>query len=165
MHISDQNRLENRSRVLQLAAIDMEQTIEAARAIEREIKMQAQGQGQSWQFTRALETAVAVCYWRPFTRSSTMGALDPTGDSPPEHGLCELHWSLESMRNEVYAHTDKSSGRDAAIRAGDEGFALLESWKPLPPHWLPSIIALAEAQRDRFRAEAFEIERKLGRLA
>src|SRR5947208_6607545 len=53
--------LEKRQLVLLLAAIDMEQTIEAARAIEREAEREARvTEEPNVQLVRALETAIAV---------------------------------------------------------------------------------------------------------
>jgi hypothetical protein len=119
------------------------------------------------EFVRALETAIAVCYWRPFTKGS-IGQLDPVDDGPPEAtGFGDLHRALEIMRNRAYAHTDKASGRDADIvepvtERGIAGNALTETWWAFPREWLPDVIALAEGQRERFRAEAFAIQRRLG---
>lgn len=158
-----------RKRVLLLAAIDMEQTIEAARAIGREAEREAAGQESNVQFVRALETAVAVCYWRPFTKGrGGIGRLDPVKDGPSEEsGLGDLHRALKTMRNRSYAHTDKRSGRDADVKdhvteTGVTGGVFDERWWGFPEEWLPNVIALAESQRDRFRAEAREIQARLG---
>jgi hypothetical protein len=155
-----------RKRVLLLAAIDMEQTIEVARAIEREGDREAAGEDVNVQFVRALEAALAVCYWRPFTRSS-IGQLDPVEDGPPEaSGLGDLHRALKTMRDKAYAHTDEASGRDAGVKehvteTGVAGIAFTEGWWAFPREWLPSVISLAKSQRDRFRAEALDIQARL----
>jgi hypothetical protein len=118
------------------------------------------------QFVRALETAIAVCYWRPFTNSN-IGQLDPVEDGPAESTrLGDLHRALQKMRDEVYAHTDKTSGRDAGVRehttdSGITGLAFSEAWWAFPREWLPAVIALAEGQRDRFRADALDIRNAL----
>jgi hypothetical protein len=162
------SQLEKRQLVLLLAAIDMEQTIEAARAIEREAEREARvTEEPNVQLVRALETAIAVCYWRPFT-SSSIGQLDPAGDGPPvESGLGDLHRALKTMRDKVYAHTDVASGRSAGVsehvtESGTEGLAFSEGWWAFPREWLPRVILLAEQQRDRFRTEAVEIQRSTG---
>jgi hypothetical protein len=152
--------------VLLLAAWDMEQVAEAAREIQREGGRDAGEAEPRTQLVRALETAIAVCYWRPFTKSKGMGRLDEKADGPPEGGeLEELHWALKTMRNQVYAHTDEEGGRFALVEddeEGEPGVALFsELWFPLPPEWLTNVITLAEGQRDRFRQEAFTIDQAL----
>jgi hypothetical protein len=147
----------------------MEQAIEAARAIEREAERERAGEESNVQFVRALETAIAVCYWRPFTDSS-IGRLDPIDDGPPESsGFGDLHRALRTMRDERYAHTDKKSGRDAGVRdhvteAGEAGLAFTEGWLVFPREWLPHVIALVTQQRDRFRAEGLELRARLKEL-
>jgi hypothetical protein len=106
---------EKRIRVLLLAAIDMEQAKEAARAIEREGEREAAGKEPNVQLVRALEAALAVCYWRPFTNNS-VGRLDPVADGSSGSGLADLHRTLKSMRDKAYAHTDVQSGRRADVK-------------------------------------------------
>jgi hypothetical protein len=136
----------------------MEQAVEAARAIQHEADREAAGEEPNVELLRALETAVAVCYWRPFTQSS-IGRLDPVADGPSEEsGLGELHRRLRRMRDKVYAHTDEEAGRDVTVRDLGPGTSFItEGWEPLPRDWLPSVIALAEGQADRFRAEALDL--------
>ena len=151
-----------RKRVLLLAAIDMEQTIEAARAIERESDRVAAGEEPNAELVRALETALAVCYWRPFTKSS-IGRLDAVADGPPEaSGMGDLHRTLKTMRDKAYAHTDEASGRVAHVKehvtqSGVSSEVFSESWWAFPDDWLPRVIALAEMQRERFIAEALKL--------
>ena len=66
--------LAKRKRVLLLAAVDMEQTIEAARAIEREGEREAAGEEPNVQLVRALESRARGCYWRPFTNTPSGGS-------------------------------------------------------------------------------------------
>jgi hypothetical protein len=69
------------------------------------------------------------------------------------------------MRNKVYAHTE--TGRDARVHeagAATPGPVFSEAWWEVPPERLPAIVDLAERQRDRFRAEAVEIQRRAGRV-
>jgi hypothetical protein len=165
LDLSERDRLTKRQRVLLLAASDMEQTIEAARAIQREGEQDATGQEPNVELVRALETAIAVCYWRPFTNSS-IGQLDPEGDGPAEATGRELHRTLKRMRDKAYAHTDTASGRDASVKehttdSGISGLVFTEGWWAFPREWLPDVIALAEGQRDRFRAEASDIRQAL----
>jgi hypothetical protein len=143
----------------------MEQAVEAARAIQREADREAAGEEPNVELLRALETAVAVCYWRPFTQSS-IGRLDPVADGPSEEsGLGELHRRLRRMRDKVYAHTDEEGGRDVTVRDLGPGTSFItEGWEPLPRDCLPSVIALAEGQADRFRAEALDLGDQLREL-
>jgi hypothetical protein len=133
----------------------MEQAVEAALGIEREHERDASGEESNVQFVRALETAIAVCYWRPFTSSSSsIGSLDPVSDGPDEStGLGDLHRALKKMPDEVYAHTDKSSGGDAGVKehvtdSGASGLVFSEGWWAFPGEWLTHVIPLAVAQRD-----------------
>jgi hypothetical protein len=159
---------EQRIRVLLLAAIDMEQVIEAARAIQREAEREASGGEPNHQLVRALEAALAVCYWRPFTNSS-VGRLDPVADAPPdEREFVGLHLELKEKRDKAYAHTDLESGRTADVKeyvtkeGVSGGVVFGESWSPLPRGYLGSVIALAIIQRERFRAEAVQLQAELG---
>jgi hypothetical protein len=90
---------EKRMTILLLAAIDMEQVIQAAEAIQREL----QSSSPRLQFIRALETAVAVCYWRPFSASNTVGCLRHKDAEDPD-----LHKEMKRIRNQVHAHTQTS---------------------------------------------------------
>jgi hypothetical protein len=87
-------------------------------------------------------------------------------DGPDEvSGFGDLHRSLRTMRNKVYAHSE--TGRDAGVRevvteSGVAGTAFSESWWAFPDDWLADVIALATSQRDRFRAEARELSQPLG---
>lgn len=146
-----------RKDILLLGAIDMEQVIEAAQAIQRE----HQTSEPNLQLIRALETAVVVCYWRPFSQSNTVGHLRDADAANPE-----LHAHMKTLRNKAHAHTDTSSGRKADIDelvspSGIEGLAFTESWWALPAEWLPSIISFAVAQRDAWRAEGIAIRNRL----
>ena len=159
---------EKRIRVLLLAAIDMEQAKEAAHAIQREAEREEAAGEPNHQLVRALEAALAVCYWRPFTNSS-VGRLDPVADGPPdERGFVDLHLELKRMRDKAYAHTDVESGRTADVKeyvtkdGVTGGVVFGESWSPLPREYLRSIIALAVIQRERFRAEAVQLQAELG---
>ena len=135
----------------------MEQVIQAAEAIRRE----HDAEEPNLQLIRALETAVVVCYWRPFSYSNTVGhLLDSDAVNP------ELHAQMKTPRDKAHAHTDKSSGRTADIdelisQSGVEGLAFTESWWGLPDEWSSTIISVAVAQRDAWRAEAIGIRNRL----
>lgn len=132
----------------------MEQVREAVDAIDPA--------GDNYQLVRALETAIAVCYSRPFTESKfcKLGEADAP---PPDGGWRDLHDQILRMRKAVYAHTDKAGARDAPIEIvalpdGTSGYAFTEQWLPLDRSFLPAIRALAESQRDSFRQEAMRLE-------
>jgi hypothetical protein len=80
---------------------------------------------------------------------------------------------LLRLRDKVYAHTDKDSGRDATMEitaatglGGRElygiepafGLKATEEWLPFPREAIPDALKLFDAQRDRFRREAAEIQ-------
>jgi hypothetical protein len=81
MHESQVNRKRKLSLVLQLGADDMEQAEAAARALQRE--------AHDVHLRGALETAMAVCYMRPFTRTrphdptERIRPVGVTGRRPP----------------------------------------------------------------------------------
>jgi hypothetical protein len=87
--------LERRMTILLLGADDMDQTAEAAHAIDREHRWG----NPNLQLIRALETAVVVCYWRPFSQSNSMGHLRAKDALD-----ASLHKTMERMRNSVCPH-------------------------------------------------------------
>jgi hypothetical protein len=74
--------MEKRQAILLMGAIDMDHVVAAAEAIQRE---HATG-GASLPLLRALETAVAVCYWRPFSQSNR--GVGHLGDKMHTTRLC-----------------------------------------------------------------------------
>ena len=149
--------LQARKTILLLGAIDMGQVIEAAEAIQRE----NQSSTPNLELIRALETAVGVCFWRPFSQRNSGGRLRNKDAED-----ADLHEYMKTARNQAHAHIDLNSGRTADIDdvvtpTGVEGLAFVEGWWSLPAEWLPRIIDAAIRQRDRWRAEAIEIRRRL----
>src|SRR5438128_10835744 len=96
--------LQKKAVSLYLAASDMEQAIAAAKALDAE--------SENLELMRALETAIAACYARPFTKGSMVVRLKASKwvSAGAER---QLHDALMELRNQVYAHTDVSSGRKA----------------------------------------------------
>jgi hypothetical protein len=74
-------------------------------------------------YRRALETAIAVAYMRPFARTNSVGCL--TDDDAPTGEWIELHEWLDEVRDKRYAHIDKEGGRSAElmVTVDDEGVA------------------------------------------
>jgi hypothetical protein len=137
-------------RVFVLAASDMNQAAAAARALASE--------ENDHDLMRALETAMAVCYARPFRppRSSGLGHLDPRKWAPDER-MSWLHAELLALRNHTYAHTDEASGRDASTVDFDpDGEAAIwrEEWNAFPREWLPDVITMCHGQAGRFGGAA-----------
>lgn len=145
----------------------MDQAEAAARALDSE--------AEDVHMMRALETAIAVSYARIFTQSSLL-RLDADEYAPADGSLVPLHRMLRDLRDRVYAHTDKNSGRDAAMEitaatglGGSElygiqpafGLQARESWLPFPREAIPDALSLFDAQRERFRREAAEIQIRL----
>ena len=133
----------------------MDQAAAAARALQNE---------SEYLLARALETAIAVCYMRPFTQSSLMtlpAELLPEGEPDGRY-----HTELERLRHKVYAHTDKAGGRAASINVetvanGALTLAYRDAWLPLERAAIPALIDFFERQAERFRREAGFIHVKL----
>jgi hypothetical protein len=165
MHESDRNGLLKRQRALLLALLDMSHAGAALQALERE--------SANVDLMRALETAIAVSYARAFTASSLL-RLGKDEYRPSDPTQAQWHDELISLRDTVYAHTDKDSGRTAQIEVtaatgiGNLGglpmsFAgrIHEQWNPIPRHATLELRFLFEAQALRFTAEAVDIEMQL----
>lgn len=140
MQESERNRLLNEIRRLRLAESDMNQVAAAALAL--------QGERLNGDLCRALETAIAVCYARPYGGRKKVGVL---GDEwlPEDPGDRAVHDQLLIRRDQVYAHTDRTDARDIIDVFGEGTFA--EQWRPLAREALPRIIRLAARQQTRFR--------------
>jgi hypothetical protein len=117
----------------------------------------------------ALETAVVVSYARPFTKSQgwTNRLRHPVRlDGAPVAAMEPLHNELLTLRGKAYAHSD-ADGSGRSVEHTD-----LQSRRPdvQPPYrvtWtlgldrgvLPDVIALCQAQQDRFTDEADQLVR------
>jgi hypothetical protein len=155
VHESERNWLLKLQRVLLLVASDIDQAEAAARALA------TQSEGV---LARALETVMAVCYMRAFTTSSLMKL--PPAYLPSTPSDLELHNGLEELRNKVYAHTDKASGRTASIEiTGVSGevtsAAWREEWMPFPREMIDACLGLFERQRRKFQIGAAAIQLEL----
>jgi hypothetical protein len=141
--------LEKLKESLILAAEDMDQAAAAADAL----RIDTSGD-DAW--TRALETAMAVCYMRPFTR----GAWKLPDKYEPKVGSAgDLHRALKQLRKKVYAHSDKESGRRASMKtvatsAGIETISSGSSWWAFRVENLHAVQALCHYQRQRFLTDA-----------
>jgi hypothetical protein len=156
MHQSERNRLRNRQTALLLAASDMEQAIRATQVLTLD--------QEDGLLARALETAIAVPYMRPFT-GRRPGRL-PEEYVPNTGPGSDVHATLEKLRHEVYAHTGKESGRHMFVKAATrEGEVVTvewqESWMPLSREILAGLILHFQQQRDRFRSEAASLHVQL----
>jgi hypothetical protein len=142
---------------LLLAAEDMEQAAAAAAALREDTSDDA-----AWR--RALETAMAVCYMRPFTTGEWKlpGKYAPPKASPWR----QLHEDLRDLRNKVYAHSEKASGREASLRTrGTSGdIVSMEyryAWLGFDVAHLHAVQALCHEQRERFLTKATAIHVEL----
>ncbi len=119
--------------------------------------------------SRALETAIVVCYMRPFTPSNTVGALGRKWHPQDDVGR-RLHRSLYSARKSTHAHTDLVSFRKAVNTAallGDytaSARRYAEEWRPLDRAVLPALVPFFEARADAFRDGKNAAERRLADL-
>lgn len=136
-------------RALLLAASDMRQASAAARALEHESDVE---------LARALETAMMVCFMRPFTKSDLQipAKFLPTG---PDLEHVE---SIKAHRDKVYAHTDAEAGRWAeAVSSTVEGehvsMHFREGWNAINRAVVPDFVALCERLENDFQLNAAAI--------
>jgi urocanate hydratase len=148
--------LEKLKESLILAAEDMDQAFAAAVALRTDTS-----DDETWR--RALETAIAVSYMRPFTSGAWKlpGKYVPKGQAENE-----LHRRLDDLRDKVYAHSDESSGRSASMKTvvtsgGISTISYGSAWWAFPVEDLPAVQALCHDQRQRFLADASTIHVEL----
>ena len=148
--------LEKLKESLILAAEDMDQATAAAVALRTDTS-----DDESWR--RALETAIAGCYMRPFTD----GAWKLPNKYVPKAGIGgEIHRGRRELRNKVYAHSDRESGRRASMKTvvTSEGVNTISygaSWWAFPVEDLHAVQALFADQRQRFLDDAAAIHVEL----
>jgi hypothetical protein len=119
-----------------LARGDMRQVVAAAKALHDE--------RHNGDLCRALETAIVVCYARPFGRRNKVGALHENWG--PLKQFPKIHAQLLSLRDKVYAHTDETEARqvvDVGALLGLEAPSCTEGWFPIKREALASIAMLA----------------------
>ena len=118
---------------------------------------------------RALETAVVVCYWRPFASGNAV-RLDPAEWTPKDPQEIAAHETLKALRDKVYAHTEsviKIGGEKVRARdverigdllgtmeeidwnAPEAPLMFTEGWVPLNREALAGIAAFAHVQEAR----------------
>jgi hypothetical protein len=144
----------------QLAADDMSQAIAAAIALRAE--------EDDRNLMLALECAMAVCYMRAFTKSTLMtmpNRFVPSVERGYSEQDADLHKWFDDRRDTAYAHTDRESGRSAAVfpLEGDPlgAHAWHLGWPPFPRDWINPAIVLFQRQMERFRAKALELQEKI----
>jgi hypothetical protein len=155
MHHRERNRLRNELKSFLIARSDMRQAGAAA-----DFRV-SRGSGDR---DRALETAFAICYARPFNkRNKLKPVLDKDEWAPAEPNLRALHHKIIDLRDSVYAHNDKTDARG------------VEDMGNLGPHWqgwlsgafqgLPGTPAehleLARGLRARLRDEVAKRQKEL----
>jgi hypothetical protein len=160
MHESERNRLRKQLRLLRFAAGDMRQARAAITALL------ATTEEDDVNLMLALETAVVVCYARPFTEGEGVGRLDAEWAPEDDHDA-SVHEELLYLRDKAGAHTDKKSGRDVVERFElyDDGLTgFQESWQALDRELLRTIvIPICDRQERRFQEAAYELAEQLGR--
>ena len=159
MNADRRRKLEKDVRRLILAASDMDQAAAAATALQSE---------SDGALARALETAMVVCYLRPFTKSDLQLGRDYVPGSGED---ASAHAELERLRHKVYAHTDNASGRRAEIDVTPPDAADVvrvvwkEEWLPYPRENLPFVISLCKRLAQKLRNDAAATQMKLDGLA
>jgi hypothetical protein len=129
---------------LALALNDMQQAAAAARLLDQQRDHHAR---------RALETAISVCYARPWLPSNRSGKLKDTW-RPVAGSDRDLHSRLLQLRRQTYAHTSPEGGRKPQVQVVSVGhkktLAIGEQWIPLPVADLLPIADLCDRQAARF---------------
>ena len=128
----------------------MRQAAAAAQALEHESNVD---------LARALETAMMVCFMRPFTRSDLQvpAKFWPTGQDR------EHLEKIKTRRDKVYAHTDKEAGRwtetvSVTRGGGRVGMHFREGWNAIDRADIPGFVALCERIEDDFQLKAGAIQ-------
>jgi hypothetical protein len=120
-------------------------------------------EGAAGDLRRALETALAVCYCRPF-RGNKIGVL---GENwlPTDPSERQTHDNLRILRDKVFAHSDESLVRGiedlGELYGPDHVARYVEAWVPLKESFVLKVRALAAKQETLFKTAAHEIEEKL----
>jgi hypothetical protein len=141
---------------LTLAVSDMLQAAAAARLLSQRVDPHDR---------RALETAISVCYARPWLESNRSGRLKDKW-LPAVGADRDLHKRLLELRHRTYAHSDPAGGRKASVQLGPEGVRFIgEEWVPVSRADLTAIAELCDRQAQRFGQAVVALERagKLGR--
>jgi hypothetical protein len=143
-------RLLKQQRALLLAASDIRQARAAAVALEHEDDMH---------LARALETAMIVCFMRPFSAGDLRvpRAFFPKGEDADHVRGIKAH------RDKIYAHTDNIGGRHAKsvsfIIDGTEIHAHFEEgWNAISRAAVPDFVALCDRTATLFDAGAVNIQ-------
>ena len=143
-------RLLKQQRTLLLGASDMRQAAAAARALEHEPDVE---------LARALETAMMVCFMRPFTKSDLQipAKFLPTGED------LEHLESIKARRDKVYAHTDEEAGRWAeavsyTVEGNQVSMHFREGWDAINRAVVPDFVALCERMENDFQLNAGAIQ-------
>jgi hypothetical protein len=112
----------------------------------------------------AHETAIVVCYARPFKYGEGVGQLGEEW-APEDPHERTVHDELLALRDEAGAHTDKSSGRDVVERFElyDDGLVgFEESWQALDREVLHLVVApMCVRQEQRFQEAAYALAEQL----
>jgi hypothetical protein len=138
LHESVRNKLMKQQRALVLGVADMTQAIAAVRALKSETDET---------LARVYETALVVSFMRPF--SGKLRLPETYYEEPPSPDDAKLVADMKTLRDKVYAHTDKDTGRRASpitIRVEGELVHLSwnEAWVPLPRERLDAVIEICE---------------------
>ena len=112
MRESERNHLLKQLRLLRFAAGDMQQ---ARAAIIALLETTDDDNEDDLDLILALETAIVICYARPFTHGEGVGRLGEEW-APEDEDKRAMHDEMLVLRNQLYAHTDMRSGRDSVER-------------------------------------------------
>ncbi len=169
MDQSERNRLTKILHALIYATHDMDQVIAACRALER-VRAEREGaasdperEGELGALIRALQTAIAVCYGRPFkgAKRGASGAQTltvPAEYVPTDEPDATLHRELLDLRDRYYAHPDRGfehrSASTRTVSATEAATAVAWEEVYFDLRFVEAAIAsLADRQAQRFKLD------------
>jgi hypothetical protein len=143
---SVKNKLSKSKLALLLGASDMTQAIAAARALQVE---------SDGTLARVFETAMVVCFMRPFTGSLRL----PEEYGRPGPGDAEFFRDIKRLRDKVYAHTDEGTGREAShvtveYKGEIVNLGWKEAWTSFPRDRLEFFIGICERLKENMHIDA-----------
>jgi hypothetical protein len=134
-----------------LAIADMQQASAAASLLRNTTELHA---------SRALETAMVVCYCRPFGDNHGIGSIDAKKFAPQNGVYRAIHTTMLDLRDKAHAHSDTTSGARGIFPDPDavpiEGWAdsWAEQWISFDRELLQAVVQLCEVQGTAFSQAA-----------
>jgi hypothetical protein len=155
MDDSERRRLRKLLPALVLAAQDMDQAGAAARALRDD-------EFSALQVARVLETGMAVCYLRPFTKGNpvVLSEYEPT-----EGPDAALHEELHRLRRKRLARTEQGEWFTITLPHSEieDWASFRDVYDPFPRDRLPAVIDLCDRLGHRMLVDARRVWIDLGK--